>query len=261
MFARRFFPLRFFPLAALLAIMPHSAGAQEKPACKLDDIGTGRVAAVIDGRSFRLEDGSEVLLAGLQLPSNEAGSAARSALEGLISGQSVTLKAPQLRLDRYARILAYAFVSGSETPVQYSLLMQGYALVAPRMDYPACLAELRDAEKKARAAGSGFWTTGPQRAEDAAAILSQRGHFSVVEGKVLSVRDSGATTYLNFGRRWAQSFAVTIRKRETRAFAAAGLEPKSLEGRTIRVRGFVEERGGPRIEARRPEQIELAESN
>jgi hypothetical protein len=43
-----------------------------------------------------------------------------------------------------------------------------------------------------------------------------------------------------------------------RAFAAAGLDPKKLEGARVRVRGWVEERSGPRIEAVRPEQIEIA---
>jgi hypothetical protein len=44
-------------------------------------------------------------------------------------------------------------------------------------------------------------------------------------------------------------------------FAAAGIEPKKLENRRVRVRGWVEERNGPRIEATRPEQIEIAERN
>jgi hypothetical protein len=47
-------------------------------------------------------------------------------------------------------------------------------------------------------------------------------------------------------------------KRNERKFTAAGLAPKSLAGRQIRVRGWIEERGGPWIEAMYPEQIELA---
>jgi hypothetical protein len=37
----------------------------------------------------------------------------------------------------------------------------------------------------------------------------------------------------------------------------AGLSPKSLERRRIRVRGWIEARGGPRIEVLRVGQIEL----
>ena len=42
-------------------------------------------------------------------------------------------------------------------------------------------------------------------------------------------------------------------------FSSAGLAPKALESRRVRVRGWVEERNGPRIEATSPEQIEIAE--
>jgi len=85
------------------------------------------------------------------------------------------------------------------------------------------------------------------------------GQFALLEGKVLSVRESGATIYLNFGRRWTRDFTVTILKRHRREFAAAGIDPKGLEGCPIRVRGWVEQRGGPVIDVVAPEQIERVE--
>jgi hypothetical protein len=100
-----------------------------------------------------------------------------------------------------------------------------------------------------------------KKAEDPVGILAVRGRFAVVEGKVLSVRESGATIYVNFGRRWSEDFTVTVLKRNERTFTAAGLELKKLAGRHVRVRGTVEERGGPWIEAARPGQIEIAERN
>jgi hypothetical protein len=96
-------------------------------------------------------------------------------------------------------------------------------------------------------------------------VLAQRGRFALVEGQVVSVRESGATIYMNFGRQWSESFAVTISKRNERSFTAAGLALKSLAGRRVRVRGFVEARGAdgnvPWMEAARPEQIEVADQN
>jgi len=81
----------------------------------------------------------------------------------------------------------------------------------------------------------------------------------------VSVRQSGAMFYVNFGRRWSESFAVTISKRNERSFAVAGLDVMSLAGRRIRVRGWVEARGADRkvpwMEALRPEQIEIADRN
>ena len=90
-------------------------------------------------------------------------------------------------------------------------------------------------------------------------LQAARGQFALVEGKVLSVRESGATIYLNFGRRWTRDFTVTILKRHRREFAVAGIDPKGLEGRPIRVRGWIEQRGGPVIDAVAPEQIERVE--
>jgi hypothetical protein len=61
---------------------------------------------------------------------------------------------------------------------------------------------------------------------------------------MVSVRESGATIYVNFGRHWSEDFTVTVLKRNERNFAAAGLDLKSLQGRQIRIRGWVERRGG-----------------
>jgi len=73
------------------------------------------------------------------------------------------------------------------------------------------------------------------------------------------VRESGATIYLNFGRRWTEDFTVTILKRNERKVTSGGLNLKQLEGRNVRIRGTIEERGGPWIEVVDPAQIELAD--
>jgi len=83
----------------------------------------------------------------------------------------------------------------------------------------------------------------------------------LVEGTVLTVRQAGATTYLNFGRRWTRDFAATISKRNMAAVESAGITPKSLENRRVRVRGWIEARPGPRIEVMRAGQIEVMSGN
>jgi hypothetical protein len=90
-----------------------------------------------------------------------------------------------------------------------------------------------------------------------------------VEGKVTSVRESGGMiyggmieggmTYMDFGGRRSQAPAVTILKRQECSLAAAGLRADRLANLGLRVRGYVEERSGSRIEATRPEEIEIAE--
>jgi hypothetical protein len=119
------------------------------------------------------------------------------------------------------------------------------------------------AEAAARDAKRGIWAdaTAIKNTESPGDILTGIGRFMVVEGKVLSVRQAGATTYVNFGRNWTRDFAVTISRRVLPSFEAAGISLKSLENRRIRVRGWVEARGGPRIEVLRVGQIEMLGGN
>jgi hypothetical protein len=126
-----------------------------------------------------------------------------------------------------------------------------------------CAAVLMAAEAAAREAKRGIWADPAviKNTESPGDILAGIGRFMVVEGKVLSVRQAGATTYVNFGRNWTRDFAVTISRRVLPSFEAAGISLKSLENRRIRVRGWVEARGGPRIEVLRVGQIEMLGGN
>jgi hypothetical protein len=100
-----------------------------------------------------------------------------------------------------------------------------------------------------------------KNAESPDDILAGIGRFMVVEGKVLSVRQAGATTYLNFGRNWTRGFAVTISRRMVAAFETAGIAFNSLENQRIRVRGWIEGNAGPRIDVRSVGQVELLGAN
>ena len=90
-------------------------------------------------------------------------------------------------------------------------------------------------------------------AAGAAAPLGQKGRFAA------SVRESGGMICMNFGRRRSQPLTVTILKRHESNFAAAGLQSDRPANLPLRVRGHIEERSGARIQATRPEQIEIAE--
>jgi endonuclease YncB( thermonuclease family) len=243
------------------AISPAVTGpALAASACSPTPQGEGRVSAVIDARTFRMEDGREVRLAGIETVTTTNGSAA---LGALVAGRSVTLHGETDAPDRYGRQPAFAFVEQATAPVQNQLLAQGDALVSGTIADKACAAEFAIAEAAARRAKRGIWAdpAAIKNAESPGDILARIGQFAVVEGKVLSVRQAGATTYINFGRRWTRDFAVTISRRVLPAFEAAGIFLKSLENKRIRVRGWIEARGGPRIEALQVGQIEMAGEN
>jgi endonuclease YncB( thermonuclease family) len=232
--------------------------------CDFEPQGEGHVAAVIDARTFRLDDGREIRLAGIEPAVTEKTGANRSsALSAIIAGHEVTLRGQDDTPDRYGRQPAFVFADGSDQSVQGLLLAQGDALVSAAVADKDCASSLTAAEAEARQAKRGIWgdPAAIKNTESPGDILARIGQFTVVEGKVLSVRQAGATTYLNFGRNWTRDFAATISRRMLGAFEAAGIGVKSLENRRIRVRGWVEARGGPRIEVLKVGQIELVGEN
>jgi endonuclease YncB( thermonuclease family) len=270
-------------LAAALAVKLAALGgcsgamAQEQPSavpiCGGNEIARGIAKRVIDGRTFTLDDGRDVRLAAIEVPPVESGAApaadAKAALDALIGGDDIVLRRADIATDRYGRLVAYAYAvrDGEELFAQGELIASGFARVSDHVGSRACAGELLKSENAARAAKLGLWADSHYDvldAETAADVLARRGRFALVEGKVVSVRESGATIYVNFGRRWSEDFSVTVLKRNERNFTAAGLDLKGLTGRRIRVRGFVEARGGtgrsPWIEADYPEQIETADA-
>jgi endonuclease YncB( thermonuclease family) len=245
----------------LAVLVTGAARADDMPGCRPTAIGTAQVRGVIDGRTVQLTDGREVRLAGIEAPDS-----AKAALATLVSGHDIVLRKLGAETDRYDRVVALVALQREDAggTVQQMLLAQGHARVSGNIGDKACAEAFLGAEKAARAAGLGLWADPHylmKKAEDPEGILAVRGRFAVVEGKVLSVRESGATIYVNFGRRWSEDFTVTVLKRNERTFTTAGLELKKLAGQRVRVRGTVEERGGPWIEAVRPGQIEIAERN
>ena len=239
---------------AALACMSHAA-AREK--CGLTAAGSAKVAAVRDGGTLMLDDGRELRLAGI-----EVADGGRGALQALAGGRPLRLERLGSGQDRYGRLVGFAFPGDARQSLQAALLAQGRARVSPRIGDKACAEALLTTEREARAARRGLWADpnfAPLQAENLGRLQAERGQFALVEGRVLSVRESGATIYVNFGRRYTRDFTVTILKRQQRTFAAAGIEPKQLAGRRIRVRGWIEQRGGPIIAAEAPEQIEVIE--
>ena len=250
--------------------------------CGGEEIARGNVSRIIDGRTFVLGDGREVRLAGIETASLSThasdgpgdDTAARDALAKLIFDAQVVLRGAEFASDRYGRMLAYVEVAqpNPRRSVQAELLASGFARVGDLVGERACAAEMLRLETAARSGKLGLWADpyyDPLRADKPAEILARRGRFALVEGEVVSVHPSGATLYVNFGRRWSEDFAVTVRKRNERKFATAGVDLHGLSGRRVRVRGWVEARGGiggspwraPWIEAARPEQIETVDRN
>ncbi|MGJ5175454.1 thermonuclease family protein [Bradyrhizobium oligotrophicum] len=231
--------------------------------CMFAELGEGRVTEIIDARSVRLGDGREVRLAGIEAPPPELSPAAVETLGAVLRDRDVVLRGEDDGPDRYGRQRAFAFVAGTEQPAQSELLRQGAVLRGIDVPDRECAVSLGAAEAEARAERRGLWKSGAviKNAESPDDILAGLGQFTVVEGKVLSVRQTGTTTYLNFARSWTRGFAVIIPKRMMAVLEGAGIDVKSLANRKVRVRGWIEAHAGPRLELTRTAQIEILSGN
>ncbi len=269
-------------LAAWLSIVVSApiARSQQAPAtatpsttsCELTDGEDRTVARVIDGETLVLDGGTELRLIGALSPRafDTAGEItdwpladrAREALEQMAAGRTVRLAFAGRRTDRYARLLAHVFVgTGSDRVwLQGELLKKGLARAYALEGSTPCLSDLIAHESIARERAAGLWAEtiyAVRSADDISTLLRLAGTFQIIEGKVANAADVRGTTYINFGEDRRQDFTVVLRPQARRAMTAAGLKPEDLNGRRVRVRGWIERRGGPLIDLPHPDAIEL----
>jgi endonuclease YncB( thermonuclease family) len=232
----------------------------------------GVVVQVTDGDTLVLDNGLVVRLIGIQAPKLPLGREgfptwplapeAKAALETLALNKTVQLGYGGEEIDRYERALAHVFVATPEGDVwaQQAMVSQGLARVYSFPDNRACLDLLFAAEGRARLSGLGIWRDPYYSVRAANApgdLLARAGQYELVEGRILLAEQSGGRVYLNFGRFWKEDFTAVIEAPALRLFAAAGVDPLVLDGALVRVRGWVDDRDGPRIEVTHPEQIEV----
>ncbi len=261
-------------LAAMMAALVFAGGAaaddtvaNADPGCETVPGETGRVASVIDGATLVLDSGLVVRLAGIAAPAPPRGTSAAwpqavragAALGALALGRMVSLAYPDAGRDRYERAVAFVTVEGSEAPLAEALLAEGLARVMPADEPAACLAPLFATEREAREKQLGLWAD-PYYAIRAArdpALAERADAYDLVEGRVMSVGIRGPVAYLDFGRDWRTDFTAVIAAPAAKALVAGGMPPASLEGRHVRLRGWIERRDGPSLRVTHPTQLEL----
>ena len=126
-----------------------TAGPAIAAGCAFQPQGEGRVAAIIDARSFRLEDGREVRLAGIEPVGAEKSRRPRRWRRSS-AGREVTLARRGRRARPLRPPVRLRVCRRSETPVQAQLLAQGAALASGTVTDKDCAAVLAAAEAAAR---------------------------------------------------------------------------------------------------------------
>jgi endonuclease YncB( thermonuclease family) len=257
---RRSRPLKLLLVAAALAF---AFIAPARAACGTPS-GTARVVGVDERLTIALEDGRLVRLAGLDAPDPARGGrtaeAARQFLVSQLVGRDVELRLLATGTDRWGRVLADLSTAqgGCGGSVAAALLSAGYARVRPEFETRGCAAARLAIEDGTRGAGLGLWgepDTAVIQATDAVSLRSRDGQFVVVEGRVRRVGFGRSRLYLDLVPRDGPT--IVIPRKLQSALAEAGRPVEGLAGVTIRARGTLDDRVGPRIEVSEAAMIEI----
>ena len=236
----------------------------EPMASPYDGPAAGLVAAVEDGQTLTLADGRSLRLVNILAPApgEPLADEARRRLSDLALGHEVRWTYAGRRMDRYGRLLAYVLEGAADTaaaPFQTVLLTAGLARVAAQADTRDGLAGLLAAEDEARKNRHGLWSRGSYRVRPVEQLWPVMNSFQIVEGTPLKLERLKERSYLNFGDDYATDFTLAIDARDRKLFDVGPWKLEDLVGRRLRIRGWVELRGGPLIEITYPEQIEVLE--
>ena len=213
----------------------------------------GEVASIA-GEEITLADGRVVRLAGVAIPDMVA-APARARL-GALLGQEARLVPRAGRPDRHGRIVAD--IVGRGGWAQERLVAEGLALAAPRPGEAECADALVASEAIARLGRLGVWAHGPTiEAGDHASLGAALGRFVVVEGRVIAIGRRDTATYIDFGRRWREDFAIVIPRAARASFEREGVDLDALVGLRVRARGWLDATSPPRLRLEWPSALEI----
>lgn len=201
-----------------------------------------------------------IRLAGLELPrpGSPGHELAMRFIDGWLAAGVSELRLPaDERLDRYGHHIAD--LHREDALLSEALVSAGYAIAYSWPDTRHEGAHLLVLEAEARSGNRGLWETDifAIRSPDPNTLALYLETVQIVEGRVISAAETRERTYLNFGFDYRTDFTVSIAARDVRTFTDAGIDMDALEGRIIRVRGWLQAINGPSITIDHPERLEV----
>ena len=244
------------------------------PSAETSEAGeVGRVTRIIDGDSFvmALESGEElsVRLSAIQAPRTAQRAAkawpyayeSKAGLSALIKTRQVKLFYSGERRDRFGRAVAQVYtLDKSGAPdlwVQDEMLRLGLARVFSWRGDDADMEAFYRLETQARERSRGLWSDSfyAIRKPDPDPLAQYVDSLQIVEGIITSAADVRGRIYLNFGADYKTDFTIAIAKKHVKQFAE--VNPVSLTGARVRVRGWIELINGPMIWLDHPGRLEI----
>jgi micrococcal nuclease len=210
---------------------------------------------VRSGDLMLLQSGEVARLTGIDVPwrGRLGANAARMDLARLAEGRQIELFYGGTRRDDYGRLMIQARRADDRRWLQCALLRDGVARVRTDPDNHSLARAMLACEAEGRAHGRGLWTSMARQVRLPAEIDDRSDDFEIVEGRLSRTTATSGGVYLDFDGA-AGGFAARIVVGAVHRFRGVGLEPSSLAGRLVRIRGVVI-RGLMRLD--HPEQVEI----
>ena len=204
-----------------------------------------------------------------------------SALAKLVIGRTVQLAFGRRKADRYGHLLAQVYLlprdgrfsnrqHQTKAPsildkegrlwLQAYLIANGLARAYGLPDSNSCLSRLTDFEHDAVIAKKGLWQHGTYRIRSAKRTNQLKryiGTYQIVEGRIVRQSGNRNRLYLNFGDDWRRDFTIGVNNKDRKAVFGDSQPRHNLSGAWIKVRGWIERRGGPYIQVTMPGQIKV----
>lgn len=229
---------------------------------------TTRVLKVIDQKRLMAGDQSVIELAGIEVPDDSVAEA-RDLLAALFENKTAaeillyqTPSPDKGRINRMQHDLAHLVRKDGHVWVQGAMIANGVARAMPTPVNPELAEKMYALENEAIKAGKGLWAKDSRhRILSADAPVESLGRISVVEGTVQKISTLSNTTYLNFGPDWRKDFTIGIPTAVRQKMVRQNIDPFKLQGKKLRVRGWIREYNGPYIELEDPVLLQRIEND
>ncbi len=221
-----------------------------------------RIKKVVDSTALLSEAGDIYSLTGLDIPDdNETAIKTQKRLTELTEGKKCTLYQTRSekvgRINRMNQIVGHFTCGKDDNWIQGTLIAEGLARVRTTPENKDHAAEMLAFEQQARIKKTGLWEL-PMNAVLTPITAAQRmNSFGIIEGKIYSTAQNRNAIFLNFTSDWKTDFSIGIPSTLRKDFSKLRIDPMSLKGKTIRVRGWLRSYNGPYIELDHVEQLEI----
>ena len=230
-----------------------------------------RIASVEPRLELRLADGRLLRLVGLDPATDtptrpDLAETSRAGFAASLAGRDVEVRVMASTPDRWGRLPAVvAAPDAADGGLAAEAIAAGYGRYLAEPAARDCREALLAAEAQARAARRGLWDDPYDSVldvDDRAGFTERAGTNIVVEGRLTEVQPGPYRTTLRFAATDQDSshghrLVATIVPRVMKSFETRQMDPRTLVGQRLRLRGLLDLRFGPRIELAGPDAVEV----